>query len=105
WALHSTRTTSGGACYDVRDDTGDQVYVPGSAVTSTSDAVDATGTTRMTRSGNILQAHYCSTTTSCPSGWVDGNWMSQYGSRDKANAGEGYAAILKDYYDGITVGS
>ena len=104
WALHSTRTTPGGDCYDVRDDTGDQVYVPGSAVASTSDAVDATWTTRMTRSGNVLQAHYCSTTTACPSGWVDGNWMSQYGSRDKANAGEGYAAILKDYYDGIVVG-
>ena len=28
WALHSTRTTPGGACYDVRDDTGDQVYQP-----------------------------------------------------------------------------
>lgn len=95
WALHSTRKTGSGQCYDVRDDTADQVYRPWSAVSSTSAAVDRTWPTRMTRSGNILQAHYCSTTTSC-SAWVDGNWMSQYGSRDLA--ARGYAAILHYYY-------
>ena len=42
----------------------------------------------MTRSGNILQAHYCSTTTACGSSYQSGNWMSQYGSRDQANAGQ-----------------
>jgi peptidoglycan hydrolase-like amidase len=29
--------------------------------------------------------------------------MSQYGSRDKANAGWGYARILKAYYSGIAL--
>ncbi|MEU3454927.1 peptidase inhibitor family I36 protein [Micromonospora sp. NPDC006766] len=38
WALHSTQKTSSGQCYDVRDDTGDQVYKPASAVASTSAA-------------------------------------------------------------------
>ncbi|MGO4343678.1 peptidase inhibitor family I36 protein [Pedococcus sp. 2YAF34] len=104
WALHSTRTTSWGACYDVRDDTGDQVYRPGTAVSSTSSAVDATWGTRMTRSGNILQAHYCSTTTACGA-WVAGNWMSQYGSRDLAQAGHGYAYILNHYYDNVVLTS
>jgi hypothetical protein len=102
WALHSTRKTSSGQCFDVYDNTSSQVYKPGSAVASTSAAVDRTWTTRMTRSGNILQAHYCSTTTAC-SGWVDGDWMSQYGSRDQANAGKGYAAILRSYYDDIAL--
>ena len=104
WALHSTRQTAWGACYDVRDDTGDQVYKPSSAVTSTSDAVDATWGTRMTRSGNILQAHYCSTTTACGA-WVDGNWMSQYGSRDLAASGSSYGEILRHYYSDITLTS
>ena len=104
WALHSTRQTGTGQCYDVRDDTADQVYRPSSAVASTSAAVDRTWGTRMTRSGNILQAHYCSTTTAC-SGWVAGNWMSQYGSRDQANAGKGYATILRSYYSGIVLTS
>jgi hypothetical protein len=102
WALHSTRKTSGGQCYDVRDDTGDQVYRPSSAQASTSSAVDSTWSSRMTRSGNILQAHYCATTTEC-GGWVDGDWLSQYGSRDLANAGKSYSAILRHYYSDVTV--
>jgi hypothetical protein len=102
WALHSTRKTSSGQCFDVYDNTSSQVYKPGSAVSSTNSAVDRTWGTRMTRSGNILQAHYCSTTTAC-GGWVDGDWMSQYGSRDQANAGKGYAAILRYYYDDIAL--
>jgi hypothetical protein len=102
WALHSTRKTSGGACFDVYDNTSSQVYRPGSAVASTNSAVDATWSVRMTRSGNILQAHYCSTTTACGA-WVDGDWLSQYGSRDQANAGNGYATILRYYYEGIAL--
>jgi hypothetical protein len=102
WALHSTRRTPSGHCYDVRDTTADQVYVPGSAASSTSAAVDRTWGTRMTRSGNILQAHYCSTTTACGA-WVAGNWMSQNGSRDQAQAGRGYRAILRSYYRDIVI--
>ncbi|WP_405102228.1 SpoIID/LytB domain-containing protein [Micromonospora sp. NBC_01412] len=102
WALHSTRKTSGGQCYDVRDDTADQVYRPSSAQASTSSAVDSTWSTRMTRSGNILRAHYCATTTAC-GGWVTGDWMSQYGSRDLANAGYNYQAILRYYYSNVVI--
>ena len=102
WALHSTRKTPGGACYDVRDSTGSQVYRPDSAVSSTSAAVDRTWGARMTRSGRILQAQYCSTTTKCGA-WVAGNWMSQTGSRDQARAGKGYQAILRYYYRDIVI--
>ena len=42
------------------------------------------------------------TTTACGA-WVTGNWMSQYGSRDQARAGKGYATILKSYYSGIVI--
>ncbi|MEO5832391.1 MAG: SpoIID/LytB domain-containing protein [Nakamurella sp.] len=104
WALHSTRKTAGGQCFDVYDSTSSQVYRPGSAVASTSAAVDRTWGARMTRSGNILQAHYCSTETACGA-WVSGNWMSQYGSRDKARAGQGYATILRSYYTSIVITS
>jgi hypothetical protein len=104
WALHSTRKTSGGACFDVYDNTSSQVYKPGSATTATSAAVDATWGTRMTRGGDILQAQYCSTTTACGA-WVTGSWMSQYGSRDLANAGDSYSTILNYYYDNIALTS
>ncbi|RGC68526.1 Stage II sporulation protein [Micromonospora sp. MW-13] len=102
WALHSTRKTPGGQCYDVRDDTADQVYRPSSAQASTSSAVDSTWSARMTRSGNILQAHYCATTTAC-GGWVTGDWLSQYGSRDLANSGKNYQAILHYYYSNVAL--
>ncbi|WP_084338035.1 peptidase inhibitor family I36 protein [Actinomadura oligospora] len=102
WALHSTRKTPSGACYDVRDDTGDQVYRPGSALSSTTSAVQRTWSTRMSRSGSIFAAHYCSTSTACGA-WVDGDWMSQYGSRDYANSGWSYQSILTHYYSGITI--
>ncbi|MFG2085160.1 MULTISPECIES: SpoIID/LytB domain-containing protein [unclassified Spirillospora] len=102
WALHSTRKTSSGQCFDVYDNTSSQVYKPGSATASTNDAVNATWGTRMTRSGKILQAHYCATTTACGA-WVTGDWMSQYGSRDKANAGWSHPRILKAYYSGIVL--
>jgi len=102
WALHSTRRTPGGTCYDVRDDTGSQVYRPSSAASSTSAAVDRTWGTRMTRSGNVFQAQYCSTTSACGA-WVAGNWMSQTGSRDQAKAGKGYRAILRSYYRDIVI--
>ncbi|MFI0485318.1 SpoIID/LytB domain-containing protein [Actinomadura sp. 9N215] len=104
WALHSTRKTSDGRCFDVYDTTSSQVYRPGSAKASTDAAVNATWGTRMTRGGKILQSQYCSTETACGA-WVDGDWMSQYGSRDKANAGWGYARILTHYYDGIALNS
>ncbi|MFA1549734.1 SpoIID/LytB domain-containing protein [Actinomadura chokoriensis] len=102
WALHSTRKTAGGQCFDVYDSTSSQVYKPGSAKASTSAAVDATWSAKMTRGGKILRAHYCATTTAC-GGWVTGDWMSQYGSRDKANAGWSYSRILKYYYSGIVL--
>ncbi|MFI0404928.1 peptidase inhibitor family I36 protein [Actinomadura sp. 3N508] len=104
WALHSTRKTSWGACFDVYDSTSSQVYKPGSATAATSAAVDATWGTRMTRGGKILEAHYCQNTTACGA-WVDGDWMSQYGSRDKANAGWTYSRILKHYYRSIALQS
>jgi hypothetical protein len=104
WALHSTRKTSGGSCFDVYDSTKSQVYKPGSATASTSSAVDATWGTRMTRSGNVLLAHYCATTTACGS-WVDGDWMSQNGSRTQASQGKSYATILKSYFDDIVLAS
>jgi len=102
WALHSTRKTSSGHCFDVYDNTSSQVYRPGSATASTSAAVDATWGTRMTRSSNILQAHYCSTSMACGA-WVDGDWMSQYGSRDQALNGRSYSTILRSYYADIAL--
>ncbi|NUR83095.1 MAG: hypothetical protein HOY71_03300 [Nonomuraea sp.] len=103
WAMHSNRKTSGGQCFDVYDHTASQMYKPGSATAVTNAAVDATWGVRLTRNGKIFRAQYCSTTTRCGN-WVDGDWMSQKGSRDKARAGWSYARILRYYYTGIALG-
>ncbi|GAA1661505.1 hypothetical protein GCM10009733_068990 [Nonomuraea maheshkhaliensis] len=104
WALHSNRKTPSGQCFDVYDHTSSQVYKPGSAKSTTSAAVDATWGMRLTRNGKIFRAQYCATTTDCGN-WVDGDWMSQKGSRDRANEGWNYAQILRKYYTGIAIGS
>jgi peptidoglycan hydrolase-like amidase len=104
WALHSASKTSSGQCFDVYDHTFSQVYKPGSATAATNAAVDATWGTRLTRNGKIFQAQYCSTTTECGH-WVNGDWMSQTGSRDKARAGWSSSRILKYYYRGIVLSS
>src|SRR5690606_6672041 len=97
WALHSTRKTKSGECFDVYDNTNSQVYKPNSAVAATNKAVNDTWNKRMTRGGKILQAHYCATTTACGA-WVDGDWMSQHGSQDQAKRGWNYQRILKHWY-------
>ncbi|NYJ76257.1 SpoIID/LytB domain-containing protein [Allobranchiibius huperziae] len=104
FALHSESKTPSGHCYDVRDDTGSQVYRPGSATAATNSAVDATWGTRMTRSGKILQAHYCSSPSVC-SAWVAGDWMSQNGSQSLAAKGDSYSSILRHYYRDIALTS
>ncbi|GAA0935885.1 SpoIID/LytB domain-containing protein [Nonomuraea longicatena] len=102
WALRSNSKTPGGQCYDVQDSTMSQVYRPGSAKASTSAAVDATWGTRLTRAGKIFKAQYCRTHTECGH-WSDGDWMSQIGSRDLANAGWDHRRILQRYYRGVVL--
>ncbi|ROO90578.1 SpoIID/LytB domain protein [Actinocorallia herbida] len=101
WALHSTRKTASGKCFDVWDHTNSQMYKPNSAQPATNAAVNATWGTRLTLGGKIFQAQYCQNTTACRTWWRDGEWMSQEGSRDKARAGWSYSRILKYYYKGI----
>ncbi|GAB2821883.1 hypothetical protein GCM10022221_19970 [Actinocorallia aurea] len=103
WALHSDRRTEDGRCFDVWDRTKSQVYRPGSATAATDAAVEATWGTRLLKGGRIFQAQYCATTTACRRWWVDGQWMSQEGSRDRAAAGWTAARILRHYYTGVTL--
>ena len=101
--LHSTKRTASGQCFHVVDSTGDQVYRPGSATARTNLAVDQTWNERMSRNGAIFSAHYCATAYGCTY-WRNGDWLSQYGTRDMGRLpGVTHAQILKRYYSGIVV--
>lgn len=101
WTNHSGNRRFNGQCFDVSDNTSSQVYQPGSALANTSAAVEATWDTRMTRSGKIVEAHYCSRAGACGA-WTTGDWLSQYGSQSQAAAGSSYAAILASSYAGTS---
>lgn len=101
--LTSTKKAPNGQCYHVADTTADQVYKPGSALAATSKAVDDTWNERLLKGGKVFSAHYCAVAYQCTY-WVDGQWLSQYGSRDMARQpGMTHAKILTKYYAGATV--
>ncbi|MEX0625451.1 MAG: SpoIID/LytB domain-containing protein [Chloroflexota bacterium] len=97
---------SAGACFDVRDDTYDQVYDPTKATwSSAAAAVDATWGTRVLRNGSIFPTYYnagspyeaCGVNTT---GWK----LWQWGSQACGLAGKTAAQImLIYYYPGVTV--
>ncbi|GAB3585643.1 SpoIID/LytB domain-containing protein [Calidifontibacter terrae] len=103
FANHSGANRHNGVCYDVDDSPAHyQIYVPGSATASTTAAVSATWSTRMTKSNTIFAAYYCSTANPCPTPGYLGGSMSQWGSKSLGDKGYTWQNIVKYYY-GSTV--
>ncbi len=99
-------TNSDGACFDLRDDTWDQVYDPTKATWSTAAAaVDATWATRVLKNGRIFPTYYnagalheaCGANAN---GWKAWQWGTQACGLDGKSAAE---IILIYYYPGVTV--
>ncbi len=104
--------------YDVLDTTADQVYNPNVSYASTNNAVDATWSTIVLKSGAPFQTQFCdgSSNASRTSGqcgekygynnFPSGYFMSQYGSQYLAsNYGYSWQSILTFYYTNSTLGS
>ena len=105
WVNHWRGDSLNGACYDVDDTTNYQVYQPGSAVSSTTAAVRSTWLTRMTQSGKIFEASFCSDMKCAepPANEFcgqnsDGLKMSQVGTKACAISGKTFEQILLTYY-------
>lgn len=99
-------TNSDGACFDLRDDTWDQVYDPTKTTWSAAAAaVDATWATRVLKSGKIFPTYYnagdpyeaCGANAN---GWKAFQWGTQACGLDGKSAAE---IILIYYYPGVTV--
>jgi hypothetical protein len=95
-----------GECFDLRDDTYDQVYDPAKATwSSAAAAVDATWGTRVLKNGAIFPTYYNAGTAYEPcganaTGWKLWQWGSQACGLDGRTAAE---IMLIYYYPGVTV--
>lgn len=97
---------SAGACFDIRDDTYDQVYDPSKSTwSSAAAAVDATWGTRVLKNGSIFPTYYNAGTAYEACGVNATGWkLWQWGSQACGLAGKTAAQImLVYYYPGVTV--
>jgi hypothetical protein len=95
-----------GACFDLRDDTYDQVYDPSKATWSTAAAaVDATWATRVLKNGTIFPTYYNAGAANEACGANANGWkLWQWGTQGCGLAGRSAAEMmLIYYYPGVTV--
>ncbi|RPH35041.1 MAG: hypothetical protein EHM90_05020 [Chloroflexi bacterium] len=93
-------TNASGQCFDVYDDTRDQVYNPAQATwPSAAAAVDATWATRALKNGAVYPTYYNGGTANEPCGANANGWrMYQWGTQACGLAGKTAAQILLTYY-------
>lgn len=99
-------TNADGECFDVRDDTQDQVYDPSRPTyTTAAAAVDATWTTRVLKHGQIFPTYYNAGAAGEACGANANGWrMYQWGTQACGLAGRSAAQIiLAYYYPAVTV--
>ncbi|HYN64974.1 MAG TPA: SpoIID/LytB domain-containing protein [Candidatus Limnocylindrales bacterium] len=99
-------TNANGSCFDVRDDTADQVYDPSKPTyTTAAAAVDATWATRVLKNGAIFPTYYNAGASGESCGANANGWkLYQWGTQACGLAGKTAAQImLTYYYPGVTV--
>lgn len=95
-----------GACFDLRDDTYDQVYDPSKATwSSAAAAVDATWATRVLKDGAIFPTYYNAGAAGEACGANANGWkLWQWGTQGCGVAGRTAAEMMTIYYyPGVTV--
>ena len=101
YAMHWRGGTAHGTCYDVIDNSNDQVYQPESRTppAATLAAVDATWSESVTKNGSFLVTGYRPGTSYLHCGVdADGSHLFQHSSIDCANEGMKADQILRVYY-------
>ena len=99
-------TNADGQCFDLRDDTVDQVYDPSKATwTTAAAAVDATWSVRVLKNGQIFPTYYNAGGSGEACGANANGWrMYQWGTQACGLAGKTASQIvLTYYYPGVTV--
>ena len=99
-------TNAGGQCFDLRDDTVDQVYDPSQPTwTTAAAAVDATWSVRLLKDGKIFPTYYNAGSSGEACGANANGWrMYQWGTQACGLAGKTASQIvLMYYYPGVSV--
>jgi hypothetical protein len=99
-------TNADGQCFDLRDDTVDQVYDPSQPTwTTAAAAVDATWSMRLLKDGKIFPTYYNAGSSGEACGANANGWrMYQWGTQACGLAGKTASQIvLTYYYPGVTV--
>ena len=106
YAMNYRGGASNGNCFDVVDNTNDQVYAPGARATSLgqSYAVDGTWGESLLRNGSFFQTGYRSGADVPCGSDATGTRLFQSSARDCALAGKSAEEILHTYFDpGLTI--
>ena len=107
FAMNYRGGTGTGGCYDVVDNTNDQVYQPETRVPAPSEiaATEATWTESVTKGGAFIVTGYRSGTSTTCGADVDGSHIYQHSVFGCAGAGMTADQILHLYYDPVEVWS
>ena len=101
YAMHYRGGNANGSCYDVVDNSNDQVYSPGDRTPSTgqSYAVDGTWSESLLRNGSFIVTGYRSGSNVPCGSDATGTVLYQLSARDCAIAGKSAEEILHAYFD------
>jgi hypothetical protein len=107
YAMNYRGGTGSGGCYDVVDNTNDQVYQPETRTPAASEiaAAEATWTESITRGGAFVPTGYRSGTSTACGADVDGTRVYQHSAFGCAAGGMAADRILHLYYDPIAIWS
>jgi hypothetical protein len=106
YIMNPRGSSAGGSCYDVTDNTNDQIYYPEGRSPSAGQlaAIDATWYESITRAGRLIMTGYRSGSSGSCGYDADGYHLFQASSRSCASAGMNVDQILQIYYGpGLTI--
>ena len=100
YTMHYRGGTGTGGCYDVLDNSNDQIYAPEEETPATShiQAVDSTWSESITKNGSFVFTGYRPGSTDVCAADVDGSHLFQHSARGCALAGDSGEQILQIYY-------
>jgi peptidoglycan hydrolase-like amidase len=105
YAMHYRGGTGTGGCYDVKDNTSDQIYSPTKYTPTTADiqAVESSWPESIARNGSLIATGYRAGSHVACGADADGAHLMQYSAHVCALAGKTAEEILHIYFDPVAI--